>query len=240
MTFNENYPNSPPTVKFISKIFHPNVYANGELCLDILQNRWSPTYDVVAILTSVQSLLNDPNPNRSVRLASLRSSSCRYAASHLWQKVLDADTMRSYLLNYSPANAEAAQLYRENMKEYVRRVKVSRIAGGVSFEEVISPFEWEGSWSMMFFCFSASSAVDVWTVLRPYLGHPISLTNHLSIDHATSELDVASRSQATVEESWMDPEDMKSIADGADEDETETDAAGGGGDEGMRAVWSRW
>jgi hypothetical protein len=34
----------------------------------------------------------------------------------------------------------------------------------------------------------------------------------------------------------MDPEDMKSIADGADEDETETDAAGGGGDEGMRAV----
>lgn len=64
MTFNENYPNSPPTVKFISKIFHPNVYANGELCLDILQNRWSPTYDVVAILTSVQSLLNDPNPNR--------------------------------------------------------------------------------------------------------------------------------------------------------------------------------
>jgi hypothetical protein len=87
---------------------------------------------------------------------------------------------------------------------------------------------------MMFFCFSASSAVDVWTVLRPYLGHPISLTNHLSIDHATSELDVASRSQATVEESWMDPEDMKSIADGADEDETET--AGGGGDEGMRAV----
>jgi ubiquitin-protein ligase len=64
LSFNENYPNSPPTVKFISKIFHPNVYANGELCLDILQNRWSPTYDVVAILTSVQSLLNDPNPNR--------------------------------------------------------------------------------------------------------------------------------------------------------------------------------
>jgi ubiquitin-conjugating enzyme E2 A len=64
LTFNENYPNSAPTVKFISKIFHPNVYANGELCLDILQNRWSPTYDVVAILTSVQSLLNDPNPNR--------------------------------------------------------------------------------------------------------------------------------------------------------------------------------
>jgi len=31
--------------------------------LDILQNRWSPTYDVSAILTSIQSLLDEPNPN---------------------------------------------------------------------------------------------------------------------------------------------------------------------------------
>ena len=29
----------------------------------IHQNRWSPTYDVSAILTSIQSLLSDPNPN---------------------------------------------------------------------------------------------------------------------------------------------------------------------------------
>ncbi|KAI0239330.1 Ubiquitin-conjugating enzyme E2 2 [Massospora cicadina] len=86
LQFDETYPNKPPTVKFTSKMFHPNVYASGELCLDILQNRWSPTYDVAAILTSIQSLLHDPNPS-------------------------------------SPANAEAAALYRENTKEYVRRVK---------------------------------------------------------------------------------------------------------------------
>lgn len=39
------------------------VYNDGKICLDILQNRWSPTYDVAAILTSIQSLLHDPNPN---------------------------------------------------------------------------------------------------------------------------------------------------------------------------------
>lgn len=54
MHFEEQYPNKPPGVKFISEMFHPNVYATGELCLDILQNRWSPTYDVAAILTSIQ------------------------------------------------------------------------------------------------------------------------------------------------------------------------------------------
>ncbi|CAD6564698.1 MAG: Ubiquitin-conjugating enzyme E2 2 [Cyphobasidiales sp. Tagirdzhanova-0007] len=88
LTFEDTYPNRPPTVKFLSKMFHPNVYANGELCLDILQNRWSPTYDVAAILTSIQSLLHDPNPN-------------------------------------SPANAEAANLYRENLKEYHKRVRAT-------------------------------------------------------------------------------------------------------------------
>lgn len=56
MQFEEQYPNKPPSVKFISQMFHPNVYATGELCLDILQNRWSPTYDVAAILTSIQRL----------------------------------------------------------------------------------------------------------------------------------------------------------------------------------------
>uniref|UniRef100_A0A4W5LMK2 Ubiquitin conjugating enzyme E2 B n=1 Tax=Hucho hucho TaxID=62062 RepID=A0A4W5LMK2_9TELE len=61
--FSEEYPNKPPTVRFISKMFHPNVYADGSICIDILQNRWSPTYDVSSILTSIQSLLDEPNPN---------------------------------------------------------------------------------------------------------------------------------------------------------------------------------
>ncbi|VAH57911.1 unnamed protein product [Triticum turgidum subsp. durum] len=63
LQFNEEYPNKPPTVRFISRMFHPNIYADGSICLDILQNQWSPIYDVAAILTSIQSLLCDPNPN---------------------------------------------------------------------------------------------------------------------------------------------------------------------------------
>ena len=47
---------------FNTKIFHPNVYADGKICLDILQNQWSPIYDISAILTSIQSLLSAPNP----------------------------------------------------------------------------------------------------------------------------------------------------------------------------------
>merc|ERR1719359_145893 len=63
LEFSEDYPNKAPKVKFLSKVFHPNVYADGSICLDILQNQWSPIYDIAAILTSIQSLLCDPNPN---------------------------------------------------------------------------------------------------------------------------------------------------------------------------------
>ncbi|XP_027202887.2 ubiquitin-conjugating enzyme E2 B-like [Dermatophagoides pteronyssinus] len=63
LQFSDDYPNKPPSVKFVSKMFHPNIYTDGSICLDILQTRWSPTYDVSAILTSIQSLLDEPNPN---------------------------------------------------------------------------------------------------------------------------------------------------------------------------------
>ena len=63
LEFCEEYPNKAPVVKFVTKMFHPNVYNDGSICLDILQNQWSPIYDVGAILTSIQSLLCDPNPN---------------------------------------------------------------------------------------------------------------------------------------------------------------------------------
>ena len=49
LEFTEDYPNKPPKVKFVSKIFHPNVYADGAICLDILQNQWSPIYDIAAL-----------------------------------------------------------------------------------------------------------------------------------------------------------------------------------------------
>lgn len=46
MEFTDQYPNKAPKIKFVTKVFHPNVYADGRICLDIIDNNWSPVYDV--------------------------------------------------------------------------------------------------------------------------------------------------------------------------------------------------
>ncbi|PSR95416.1 Ubiquitin-conjugating enzyme like [Actinidia chinensis var. chinensis] len=61
LLFPNDYPFKPPKVKFDTSCFHPNVDVYGNICLDILQDKWSSAYDVRTILLSIQSLLGEPN-----------------------------------------------------------------------------------------------------------------------------------------------------------------------------------
>ncbi|KAK4835737.1 hypothetical protein QYF36_013823 [Acer negundo] len=62
LRFPLDYPFKPPQVKFETMCFHPNVDQFGNICLDILQDKWSSAYDCRTILLSIQSLLEEPNP----------------------------------------------------------------------------------------------------------------------------------------------------------------------------------
>jgi len=93
LTFPPTYPLLPPTLTFLAPIpFHPNVYADGGVCISILHppeddkygyesaaERWSPVQTPETILISVVSLLHSPNDE-------------------------------------SPANVEAAKLWREEQR----------------------------------------------------------------------------------------------------------------------------
>ena len=48
-------------MKFETPCFHPNVDQFGNICLDILKEKWSAAYSVKTILLSLQSLLAEPN-----------------------------------------------------------------------------------------------------------------------------------------------------------------------------------
>ena len=70
LEFPKTYPNMPPTARFVSKFFHPNVYEDGRVCISILHppgddefgyeqanERWLPIHSVESILMSIISML---------------------------------------------------------------------------------------------------------------------------------------------------------------------------------------
>jgi len=65
IVFPQQYPSQPPFVQFRGPLFHPNVFEDGKICVDILRNKWLPSYDITAVLLSIQSLLVDPDIHRT-------------------------------------------------------------------------------------------------------------------------------------------------------------------------------
>ena len=99
LLFPMDYPLSPPTVRFTSEIFHPNIYPDGLVCISILHQpgndptgyeksyeRWSPVQSVEKVLLSVLSLLSEPNLE-------------------------------------SPANLDAAVMWRNHKEEYDKKAR---------------------------------------------------------------------------------------------------------------------
>eukprot|EP00026_Physarum_polycephalum_P006050 Phypoly_transcript_06090.p1 GENE.Phypoly_transcript_06090~~Phypoly_transcript_06090.p1 ORF type:complete len:579 (+),score=89.06 Phypoly_transcript_06090:90-1826(+) len=62
-SFPSDYPFRPPRVLFITPIYHCNISDQGRVCLDILQNHWSPNLTVEKVMQSLTALLQEPNPD---------------------------------------------------------------------------------------------------------------------------------------------------------------------------------
>jgi len=59
----DDYPFKPPTITFVTKIYHPNIAPSGTICIDILKNAWSSALKISSIILSLSVLLANPNPD---------------------------------------------------------------------------------------------------------------------------------------------------------------------------------
>lgn len=51
-----NYPHEPPKVKCETRIYHPNIDLEGNVCLNILREDWKPVLTINAIIYGLQYL----------------------------------------------------------------------------------------------------------------------------------------------------------------------------------------
>eukprot|EP01134_Creolimax_fragrantissima_P007266 CFRG7266T1 len=64
VTFPPSYPFKPPTIQFLTKIYHPNIDEEGSVCLGILKSdNWKPATQVAQVLSAIGNLIDEPNPS---------------------------------------------------------------------------------------------------------------------------------------------------------------------------------
>ncbi|XP_019875470.2 ubiquitin-conjugating enzyme E2 S [Aethina tumida] len=61
LTLGKGFPQEPPKAFFLTKIFHPNVALNGEICVNTLKKDWKSDLGIKHILLTIKCLLIVPN-----------------------------------------------------------------------------------------------------------------------------------------------------------------------------------
>jgi len=66
--FPEQYPFKPPTIKFKTKIYHPNIDEAGQVCLNIINSeQWKPATKIIQVFEALVKLVNEPEPDHPLR-----------------------------------------------------------------------------------------------------------------------------------------------------------------------------
>jgi ubiquitin-conjugating enzyme E2 D/E len=101
-------------VKFLTKIYHPNVKSDGQLCNEVLNDGWSPQLKIPEVLMTIRQVLVEPNPGNH-SLPSSRSMSVVVVNVRTLTPVLESAD--------NPLEPEIAQQFKENRTAFNKTAK---------------------------------------------------------------------------------------------------------------------
>lgn len=101
----------PPKVRFLTKIYHPNIDKLGRICLDVLKEKWSPALQIRTVLLSIQALLSCPEVTDPLDPS---------VADHFKQNKAEAEA-QGMLISFSKNVILSTELERNLRKEYVTK-----------------------------------------------------------------------------------------------------------------------
>ncbi|WIA17879.1 hypothetical protein OEZ85_009379 [Tetradesmus obliquus] len=100
----DRYPFEPPKVQFTTPVYHPNIDAQGRICLDYLnmppKGSWGPAMDLYRVLVAIRQLLAEPNPRDPLEVA--------IAEEYVSQPEVFKAKARQHVARYATPQAAAA------------------------------------------------------------------------------------------------------------------------------------
>ncbi|MCJ1355482.1 MAG: Ubiquitin-conjugating enzyme E2 1 [Icmadophila ericetorum] len=155
------YPFRPPTMKFDTKVWHPNVSSQtGAICLDTLSGAWSPVLTIKSALLSLQSLLSTPEPKdpQDAEVAGMLMRNPREfeRVAQEWAVKYAGAPKRERGENSGGATSETLKQRQKKSKEQEEAERIAQYGGynedminrfvmmGFDLDRVVSAFEFVG------------------------------------------------------------------------------------------------
>ncbi len=141
ITFPNNYPFSPPEIKYIAQNrirIHPNIYVNGKVCLSILGTwsgpGWTTIMDITNVLFTIQSLLdNDPLCNEP---GYENKNKMKLDLYDNYNMAIKYNTINSLIINRIKYDIGDFEIFRKNINEHISKYS-SKILKNIEKEKNI-------------------------------------------------------------------------------------------------------